>query len=72
MRNAPAPTSPPVPPRAARWDELGVPPPDAARANVARRGGRRPKPARRLPPEVLTDDEVRALMAACSPVALSG
>ena len=34
---------------------------------------RRPKPKRRLPPEVLTDDEVRALLDACgrySPVAL--
>src|SRR5690242_8863392 len=32
---------------------------------------RRPKPRRRLPPEVLTDNEVRALLAAC-PATLPG
>ncbi len=42
---------------------------DAARVNVGRR---RPKPKRRLPPEVLDDGEVRALLAACGPVAPTG
>lgn len=40
---------------------------------VAARPQRRPKPKRRLPPEVLTDEEVRALLDACgryTPVAL--
>ncbi|MFM9996841.1 MAG: tyrosine-type recombinase/integrase, partial [Phycisphaerales bacterium] len=66
MRTAPV---PPYRPPADPWDDSRPPRQDAARANVGRR---RAKPARRLPPEVLTDDEVRALMAACSPVALSG
>ncbi len=48
---------------------MAPPPPDAARANVRRC---RPKPRRSLPPEVLDDGEVCALMAACSPVAPSG
>ncbi|QYK49090.1 MAG: tyrosine-type recombinase/integrase [Phycisphaeraceae bacterium] len=42
-------------------------------AATAARPQRRPKPKRRLPPEVLTDDEVRALLDACgryTPVAL--
>ena len=75
MRRAHAPdddvpaTTPHAPPYPVRWDELGGAPPDAARANVR---PRRPKPKRRLPPEVLTDDEVRALMAACSPKAPTG
>lgn len=53
---------------------------NAARANVGRRGrddgprrSQRRKPIRRLPPEVLTEPEVRALLAACgefSPVAM--
>ncbi|QYK49752.1 MAG: tyrosine-type recombinase/integrase [Phycisphaeraceae bacterium] len=45
----------------------------AASAATAARTPRRPKPKRRLPPEVLTDDEVRALLDACgryTPVAL--
>jgi site-specific recombinase XerD len=33
---------------------------------------RKPKPKRRFPPEVLTDAEVRALMAACSTTSASG
>jgi integrase len=37
----------------------------AASAASAARPQRRPKPKRRLPPEVLTDDEVRALLDAC-------
>ncbi len=65
MRHAPAPYRPAAEP----WDEYRPHPPDAARANVRRR---RAKPRRRLPPEVLDDNEVRALMAACSPVAPSG
>jgi site-specific recombinase XerD len=66
-------TIPPVPPYPVRWDELGGAPPNAARANDGpHRRQRRPKPKRRLPPEVLTDDEVRALMAACSPWAPTG
>lgn len=45
----------------------------AASAARAARPQRRPKPKRRLPPEVLTDDEVRSLLDACgryTPVAL--
>ncbi len=45
----------------------------AASAASAARPQRRPKPKRRLPPEVLTDEEVRALLDACgryTPVAL--
>jgi integrase/recombinase XerD len=45
----------------------------AASAATAARAQRRPKPKRRLPPEVLTDEEVRALLDACgryTPVAL--
>jgi site-specific recombinase XerD len=45
----------------------------AASAATAARPPRRPKPKRRLPPEVLTDEEVRALLDACgryTPVAL--
>jgi integrase len=45
----------------------------AAVAATAARPQRRPKPKRRLPPEVLTDEEVRALLDACgryTPVAL--
>lgn len=48
-----------------------VPEPAATAAPSSRT--RRPKPKRRLPPEVLTDDEVRALLDACgryTPVAL--
>ncbi|QYK47935.1 MAG: site-specific integrase [Phycisphaeraceae bacterium] len=37
----------------------------AASAATAARSQRRPKPKRRLPPEVLTDAEVRALLDAC-------
>jgi hypothetical protein len=36
----------------------------AASAATAARPQRRPKPKRRLPPEVLTDEEVRALLDA--------
>jgi integrase/recombinase XerD len=46
---------------------------ERAGAGLAARPTRRPKPKRRLPPEVLTDEEVRALLDACgryTPVAL--
>ncbi len=48
-------------------------PPGETLAATAARPQRRPKPKRRLPPEVLTDEEVRALLDACgryTPVAL--
>ncbi|MBX3316455.1 MAG: tyrosine-type recombinase/integrase [Phycisphaeraceae bacterium] len=59
--------------RAAR---AAAPPSERVRETLAAsaaRTQRRPKPKRRLPPEVLTDEEVRALLDACgryTPVAL--
>ena len=68
----PAATNGHRPPYPIRWDELSHPPRAVPRASDGPPGHRRPKPKRRLPPEVLTDDEVRALMAACSPRAPTG
>lgn len=61
-----------VPDQRAAWAARAAAPPServrgttAAVAASAARAQRRPKPKRRLPPEVLTDDEVRALLDAC-------
>src|SRR5688572_13827290 len=61
MRDAPAPY-----PRDPDAPYRHPPSPGPSRPNVGRR---RAKPRRRLPPEVLDDHEVRALLAACGPVA---